>query len=221
MSFLKCSCIRQHLGLTVWNAKHTQTQAHIPSSPPPPLSNLGHILCGRLGHTIPLGFEGIWWTSGLGLNLNIWITEKCVNTSLCFTFWIFSLPMLWVIFFLPSTVYSIPCSPLMVCSPRAHIWHPHQLYLLLSHSFKMYIHAELNITFMPLLSVLLSPSFSLPVTLPQCFHVPPLSRSVAIGIGFYGNSEANDGMYQLTSSLLTANYTLASIDLLVSGALCK
>ncbi|TWW79115.1 Protein tweety -like protein 1 [Takifugu flavidus] len=39
---------------------------------------------------------------------------------------------------------------------------------------------------------------------------------VAIGIGFYGNSEANDGMYQLTSSLLTANYTLASIDLLIS-----
>uniref|UniRef100_A0A8C2GFY0 Protein tweety homolog n=1 Tax=Cyprinus carpio TaxID=7962 RepID=A0A8C2GFY0_CYPCA len=39
---------------------------------------------------------------------------------------------------------------------------------------------------------------------------------VAIGIGFYGNSEANDGMYQLTSSFLTANYTLASIDLLVS-----
>lgn len=39
--------------------------------------------------------------------------------------------------------------------------------------------------------------------------------SVAIGVGFYGNSEANDGMYQLTSSLLTANYTLASIDLLV------
>ncbi|XP_030640844.1 protein tweety homolog 1 [Chanos chanos] len=39
---------------------------------------------------------------------------------------------------------------------------------------------------------------------------------VAIGVGFYGNSEANDGMYQLTSSLLTANYTLTSIDLLVS-----
>ncbi|KTG36654.1 hypothetical protein cypCar_00000897 [Cyprinus carpio] len=38
---------------------------------------------------------------------------------------------------------------------------------------------------------------------------------VAIGIGFYGNSEANDGMYQLTSSFLTANYTLASIDLLI------
>ncbi|XP_015236733.1 PREDICTED: protein tweety homolog 1 isoform X3 [Cyprinodon variegatus] len=42
---------------------------------------------------------------------------------------------------------------------------------------------------------------------------------VAIGIGFYGNSEANDGMYQLTSSLLTANYTLASIDLLISDTI--
>lgn len=48
--------------------------------------------------------------------------------------------------------------------------------------------------------------------------LPPPLCSVAIGIGFYGNSEANDGMYQLTSSLLTANYTLASIDLLVSSA---
>nr|XP_020473221.1 protein tweety homolog 1 isoform X2 [Monopterus albus] len=42
---------------------------------------------------------------------------------------------------------------------------------------------------------------------------------VAIGIGFYGNSETNDGMYQLTSSLLTANYTLASIDLLISDTI--
>ncbi|KAK9513912.1 hypothetical protein VZT92_027412 [Zoarces viviparus] len=42
---------------------------------------------------------------------------------------------------------------------------------------------------------------------------------VALGIGFYGNSEANDGMYQLTSSLLTANYTLASIDLLISDTI--
>lgn len=56
-------------------------------------------------------------------------------------------------------------------------------------------------------------SLSLSLLLPLC--------SVAIGIGFYGNSEANDGMYQLTSSLLTANYTLASIDLLVSAALRK
>lgn len=150
---------------------------------PPPLRFLIWVTYFVGDWVIPflLGLRGFdEHLAGLGLNLNIWITEKCVNTSLCFTFWIFSLPMLWVIFFLPSTVYSIPCSPLMVCSPRAHIWHPHQLYLLLSHSFKMYIHAELNITFMPLLSVLLSPSFSLPVTLLQCFHVspPPLSHAV-------------------------------------------
>lgn len=50
------------------------------------------------------------------------------------------------------------------------------------------------------------------------FFTPSPLCSVAIGIGFYGNSEAHDGMYQLTSSLLTANYTLASIDLLVSAA---
>ncbi|XP_026795832.2 protein tweety homolog 1 isoform X4 [Pangasianodon hypophthalmus] len=42
---------------------------------------------------------------------------------------------------------------------------------------------------------------------------------VAIGFGFYGNSEANDGMYQLTSSLLTANHTLASVDMLVSDTI--
>lgn len=80
---------------------------------------------------------------------------------------------------------------------------------------------------MPLLSVLLSCFLSCchTPTLPQCSHAsfffPPPLCSVAIGIGFYGNSEANDGMYQLTSSLLTANYTLASIDLLVSAVLCK
>ncbi|KAK3571954.1 hypothetical protein QTP86_020501 [Hemibagrus guttatus] len=45
------------------------------------------------------------------------------------------------------------------------------------------------------------------------------SGSVAIGFGFYGNSEANDGMYQLTSSLLTANHTLFSIDMLVSDTI--
>lgn len=78
--------------------------------------------------------------------------------------------------------------------------------------------------------------FHIAVSLCQCFlftnaesftklNTPPLfspdsiyvlaSCSVAIGFGFYGNSEANDGMYQLTSSLLTANHTLASIDMLV------
>uniref|UniRef100_A0A3Q0R735 Protein tweety homolog n=1 Tax=Amphilophus citrinellus TaxID=61819 RepID=A0A3Q0R735_AMPCI len=49
--------------------------------------------------------------------------------------------------------------------------------------------------------------------------VAAVTLCVAIGIGFYGNSEANDGMYQLTSSLLTANYTLASIDLLISDTI--
>ncbi|XP_028677781.1 protein tweety homolog 1 isoform X1 [Erpetoichthys calabaricus] len=38
----------------------------------------------------------------------------------------------------------------------------------------------------------------------------------AIGIGFYGNSEANDGLYQVTYSFATANQTLSSIDLLIS-----
>uniref|UniRef100_A0A670JX64 Protein tweety homolog n=1 Tax=Podarcis muralis TaxID=64176 RepID=A0A670JX64_PODMU len=37
-----------------------------------------------------------------------------------------------------------------------------------------------------------------------------------IGIGFYGNSETNDGVYQVTYSLLNTNHTLSSIDALVS-----
>ncbi|NP_001086174.1 protein tweety homolog 1-B [Xenopus laevis] len=37
-----------------------------------------------------------------------------------------------------------------------------------------------------------------------------------IGIGFYGNSETNDGVYQVTYSLMNANHTLTSINLLVS-----
>lgn len=201
---------------------HADADAH--SSFSPLLSNLGHILCGRLGHTIPLGFEGIWWTSGPSLNLNIWITEWCVNKSLCLTLRSFSFLKLnrcvpGVSFF-PLSVYSFP----RVYSSRALTSHPVQHHLPVSHSFKMYIHPELNITEMLLLSVPLLPlSHTYAVyLLPQWFHdcFPPFC-SVAIGIGFYGNSEANDGMYQLTSSLLTANYTLASIDLLVSSAPCK
>ncbi|CAJ0923328.1 unnamed protein product [Ranitomeya imitator] len=42
-------------------------------------------------------------------------------------------------------------------------------------------------------------------------------RCAAVGIGFYGNSETNDGVYQLTYSLDDANHTLAGIDNLVSG----
>uniref|UniRef100_A0A8D2J7A1 Protein tweety homolog n=3 Tax=Varanus komodoensis TaxID=61221 RepID=A0A8D2J7A1_VARKO len=37
----------------------------------------------------------------------------------------------------------------------------------------------------------------------------------AVGIGFYGNSETNDGVYQLIYALDNANHTLAGIDSLV------
>lgn len=44
----------------------------------------------------------------------------------------------------------------------------------------------------------------------------PLSApSTAIGIGFYGNSETNDGVYQLLYALDNANHTLTGIDTLV------
>uniref|UniRef100_A0A8C9W7G1 Protein tweety homolog n=2 Tax=Scleropages formosus TaxID=113540 RepID=A0A8C9W7G1_SCLFO len=39
----------------------------------------------------------------------------------------------------------------------------------------------------------------------------------AVGVGFYGNSESNDGMYQMTYSLYNANHTLSGIDRLVTG----
>ncbi|KAM6957520.1 protein tweety homolog 2-like [Aplochiton taeniatus] len=41
----------------------------------------------------------------------------------------------------------------------------------------------------------------------------------AVGVGFYGNSETNDGVYQLTYSLYNANHTLSGIDNLVAGSL--
>ncbi|KAG7506104.1 hypothetical protein JOB18_046602 [Solea senegalensis] len=40
----------------------------------------------------------------------------------------------------------------------------------------------------------------------------------AVGVGFYGNSETNDGVYQLTYSLSSANHTLGGINNLVSGS---
>ncbi|XP_041077094.1 protein tweety homolog 2-like isoform X1 [Polyodon spathula] len=40
---------------------------------------------------------------------------------------------------------------------------------------------------------------------------------VAVGVGFYGNSEMNDGVYQLTYSLYHANHTLNGVDTLVLG----
>ncbi|XP_006635485.2 protein tweety homolog 2 [Lepisosteus oculatus] len=41
----------------------------------------------------------------------------------------------------------------------------------------------------------------------------------AVGVGFYGNSETNDGVYQLTYSLYNANHTLGGVDSLVSGTM--
>nr|XP_060620233.1 protein tweety homolog 2 isoform X1 [Anolis sagrei ordinatus] len=43
----------------------------------------------------------------------------------------------------------------------------------------------------------------------------------AVGIGFYGNSETNDGVYQLIYALDNANHTLSGIDSLVSGTTTK
>lgn len=42
--------------------------------------------------------------------------------------------------------------------------------------------------------------------------------SVAVGVGFYGNSETNDGVYQMTYSLYNANHTLGGVDSLVCKA---
>lgn len=36
-----------------------------------------------------------------------------------------------------------------------------------------------------------------------------------MGVGFYGNSETNDGVYQLTYSLYNANHSLGGVDSLV------
>ncbi|XP_004709377.1 protein tweety homolog 2, partial [Echinops telfairi] len=43
----------------------------------------------------------------------------------------------------------------------------------------------------------------------------------AVGVGFYGNSETNDGVYQLIYSLDSANHTFSGIDALVAGTTQK
>ncbi|XP_053424400.1 protein tweety homolog 2 isoform X1 [Nycticebus coucang] len=43
----------------------------------------------------------------------------------------------------------------------------------------------------------------------------------AVGVGFYGNSETNDGVYQLIYSLDDANHTFSGIDTLVFGTTQK
>lgn len=53
------------------------------------------------------------------------------------------------------------------------------------------------------------------------FWVSPLTflwgfaHSAAVGVGFYGNSETNDGVYQLIYSLDNANHTFSGMDELV------
>ncbi|KAM6951837.1 protein tweety homolog 2 isoform 2-T2 [Aplochiton taeniatus] len=46
-----------------------------------------------------------------------------------------------------------------------------------------------------------------------------LISCVAVGVGFYGNSETNDGVYQLTYSLYNANHTLGGVDSLVTNTM--
>ncbi|XP_070336132.1 protein tweety homolog 2 isoform X1 [Odocoileus virginianus] len=51
--------------------------------------------------------------------------------------------------------------------------------------------------------------------------VAALICCAAVGAGFYGNSEANDGVYQLLYALDNANHTFSGIDVLVSGTTQK
>ncbi|KAB0363857.1 hypothetical protein FD754_008013 [Muntiacus muntjak] len=51
--------------------------------------------------------------------------------------------------------------------------------------------------------------------------VAALLCCAAVGAGFYGNSEANDGVYQLLYALDNANHTFSGIDVLVSGTTQK
>ncbi|CAI9163882.1 unnamed protein product [Rangifer tarandus platyrhynchus] len=51
--------------------------------------------------------------------------------------------------------------------------------------------------------------------------VAALICCAAVGAGFYGNSEANDGVYQLLYALGDANHTFSGIDVLVSGTTQK
>ncbi|XP_058263287.1 protein tweety homolog 2 isoform X1 [Hemibagrus wyckioides] len=46
-----------------------------------------------------------------------------------------------------------------------------------------------------------------------------LLSCIAVGVGFYGNSETNDGVYQLTYSLYNTNRTLVGVETLVSSTL--
>lgn len=46
-----------------------------------------------------------------------------------------------------------------------------------------------------------------------------LLTCAAVGVGFYGNSELNDGVYQVTYSMYNANHTLGGVEKLVTGTM--
>ncbi|XP_055006202.1 protein tweety homolog 2 [Boleophthalmus pectinirostris] len=48
-----------------------------------------------------------------------------------------------------------------------------------------------------------------------------LLTCVAVGVGFYGNSETNDGVYQVTYSMYNANATLGGVQSLVTGTMAS
>ncbi|KAJ0016327.1 hypothetical protein NQD34_014617 [Periophthalmus magnuspinnatus] len=51
--------------------------------------------------------------------------------------------------------------------------------------------------------------------------VAGLLTCVAVGVGFYGNSETNDGVYQVTYSMYNANHTLGGVQSLVTGTMAS
>ena len=143
-------CIRAHIWHMMLSEK-TYTFDCMKHNTPlfPPLSNLGHILCGRLGHTIALGCEGIWWTSGLSFNLNIWITEIYMWL---FVMFLISLQLKTadadaaktLLSYLMFSSFPVVVSS-FVHSSISHIsHHSHQFHLVVSNSFNMYIQYKLN-----------------------------------------------------------------------------
>lgn len=48
-----------------------------------------------------------------------------------------------------------------------------------------------------------------------------LLTCAAVGVGFYGNSETNDGVYQVTYSMYNANHTLGGVQSLVTGTMAN
>uniref|UniRef100_A0A3B3Z9J5 Protein tweety homolog n=1 Tax=Periophthalmus magnuspinnatus TaxID=409849 RepID=A0A3B3Z9J5_9GOBI len=54
-----------------------------------------------------------------------------------------------------------------------------------------------------------------------CVTWSAVVAGVAVGVGFYGNSETNDGVYQVTYSMYNANHTLGGVQSLVTGTMAS